>query len=219
MLYAILFLEGVITFISPCLLPMLPVYISYFAGGEGAAGQASLRTPLGFVAGFTCVFVLLGAFAGFAGSLLTRHRMLADIIAGAIVILFGLNYLGVINIKFLNAQRTGSVKITGFLSALLFGAAFSISWTPCVSAFLGSALMMASRQGTTSGGILLLLCYSMGLGLPFLLSALLINNLKSAFDFIKKHYKIINTVSGLLLVATGLLMATGLMGVWPRGIV
>ena len=100
----------------------------------------------------------------------------------------------------------------GFVSALVFGAVFAVGWTPCVGAFLGSALVLASQQGSTLRGILLLLCYSAGLGIPFLASALLIQSLKTAFDWIKRHYSIINVVSGGLLIVVGILMATGTMG-------
>ena len=100
----------------------------------------------------------------------------------------------------------------GFFSALVFGLVFSVGWTPCVGAFLGSALMLASQQGQALTGMLMLLAYSLGLGIPFVISALLIDYLKSAFDWIKRNYRIINTVCGWLLVLMGLLMATGLMG-------
>ena len=109
-------------------------------------------------------------------------------------------------------QRRARENDLGFFSCVLFGIIFSVGWTPCVGAFLGSALMLASQQGSTVVGIGMLLCYSLGLGVPFLFSAVLIEKLKTAFDWIKRHYKIINTVSGILLVAVGVLMATGLMG-------
>jgi len=216
--YALLFLEGMITFISPCLLPLLPVYISFFAAGE-TDKRKTLCNSLGFVAGFTAVFVLLGAFAGLAGSLLREYAVAVNIITGLIVIVFGLNFLGLINIGFLNnaKQNKANTKNLNFFSSALFGITFSIGWTPCVGAFLGSALMMASQRSAAGGGgfaegILMLLIYSMGLGLPFVASAVLIDRLKGAFDLIKRNYRIITIVSGSLLVLTGLLIATGLMG-------
>lgn len=215
MQYLISFLEGIITFISPCLLPLLPVYLSYFAGGtEGGGKGKSLRNALGFVAGFTLVFVLLGAFAGSIGLLLRRHTVAVNLMTGLIVVLFGLNYLGVLKIGFLNAahRKEARVKDLGFLSSMLFGMVFSIGWTPCVGAFLGSALMLASQQGSAYRGILMLLCYSLGLGIPFMASALLIDRLKSTFNWIKAHYRVINLVCGCLLVLVGILMMTGLMG-------
>lgn len=214
MQYVIAFLEGVITFISPCLLPLLPVYISYFAGGGlQKETKRAVRGALGFIAGFTLVFVALGAFAGLAGGLLRRYQTAVDIVTGAVVLLFGLSYLGVLNIPFLQGTRSEAPKaVKGFFSAVLFGVVFSIGWTPCVGAFLGSALMLASRQGSAAQGILMLTCYSLGLGVPFLLSAALIERLKTAFTWIKKHYKIINTVCGLFLIVIGILMMSGMMG-------
>ena len=206
------FLEGIITFISPCLLPLLPVYVSYFAGGNSEPKKAVWGAS-GFVLGFTAVFVTLGALAGLLGSFLNRYKMAVNIVTGAIVILFGLNYLGILKTGLLNITRSGRQgKVTGFFSAVLFGIVFSVGWTPCVGAFLGSALMLASQQGSAVQGVLMLLCYSLGLGIPFVLSALLVERLKTTFNWIKKHYKAINTVSGLFLVVIGVLMTTGLMG-------
>lgn len=211
--YIVVFLEGIITFISPCLLPMLPVYISYFAAGEDRKNK-TLTNALGFVLGFTIVFILLGAFAGTIGRFLKEHTTLFNITTGGIVILFGLNFLGVIRIGFLNKTRSGETKTKdlGFLHSVLFGMVFSISWTPCVGAFLGSALMLAAQSGSTVKGITMLLVYSLGLGIPFVLSAVLVANLKSAFDFIKKNYDIINKISGVFLIIIGILMVTGLLG-------
>ena len=213
MQYLILFLEGIITFISPCLLPMLPVYVSFFAAGE-ADKRRVLINSVGFVCGFTAVFVVLGAFAGTVGGLLAGHHTAVNIVTGLIVIVLGLNFTGLINIGFLNRTkvRDAEVKDLKFFSSTLFGIVFSISWTPCVSAFLGSALMMASRQGGMLGGVLMLLVYSLGLGVPFVISAVLIDRLKGAFDFIKRNYTRVNIISGALLIAIGVLMATGLMG-------
>jgi len=210
MQYLIAFLEGVITFVSPCLLPMLPIYVSYFAGGEGNRKKALIGS-IGFVLGFTTVFVALGALAGTLGGLLREYRVAVNIVTGSIVILFGLNFLGVLKLKiFRGSQREIVNKDMGFLSAILFGIVFSLGWTPCVGAFLGSALMLASQQGHVLEGMLMLLVYSAGLGIPFIISAVLIDKLKSAFDFIKKHYSVINIISGSLLVILGILMATGI---------
>ncbi len=213
MQYLLLFLEGIITFISPCLLPMLPIYISYFAAGESNRKKTFLNS-LGFVLGFTLVFVLLGAFAGMVGRLLREYRTGINIVTGLIVIIFGLNTLGILRIGFLNrtVRSSAHTRNLNFFSSCVFGLVFSLGWTPCVGAFLGSALLLAGQQGTTGGGVLMLLVYSLGLGLPFVASALLIDQLKSAFDTLKRHYQIITIVSGILLVIVGLLMATGLMG-------
>ena len=212
MQYVISFLEGIITFISPCLLPMLPIYISYFAGGGIRSSSRTLTNALGFVAGFTLMFTLMGALAGTVGSFLKAYQTPVNIISGLIVIFFGLHFLGVFQLRLFTGSRSGAKKDMGFFSALLFGFVFSVGWTPCVGAFLGSALMQASQQGSTLTGMLMLLCYSLGLGIPFLVSAILIDKLKTAFDWIKKHYGIINTVSGILLILIGILMAVGAMG-------
>ena len=211
--YMISFLEGIITFISPCLLPMLPIYISYFAGGRERTLKRTLTCALGFVLGFTAVFVAMGALAGTVGSFLTRYQTTVNVISGLIVIFFGLNFLGVFKLNlFRGSQRQVDTSDLNFWSSALFGLVFSVGWTPCVGAFLGSALMLASQQGSVLVGTLMLLCYSAGLGIPFLLSAVLIDRLRSAFDFIKRHYDVINKLCGCLLIVGGILMATGLLG-------
>ena len=213
MQYIIAFLEGIITFISPCLLPMLPIYISYFAGGGERTTRKTLTGALGFVAGFSVIFVILGALAGTVGSFLRSHQTVVNIVSGLIVIFFGLNFLGVFHINLFRGSRHNAIKEDmNFFSALLFGMIFSLGWTPCVGAFLGSALMLASQQGHALKGMLMLLAYSLGLGIPFILSAVLIDYLKSAFNWIKRNYKVINIVSGCLLVLIGILMATGTLG-------
>lgn len=213
MQYLIAFLEGVITFISPCLLPMLPIYISYFAGGGERSTGKTVKAALGFVTGFTVVFLLLGALAGTVGSLLREYQTAVNIVTGLIVLFFGLNYLGIFRLNLFRGSRwTVDTGNMGFFSAILFGMVFSVGWTPCVGAFLGSALMLASQQAHVVEGIVMLLSYSLGLGIPFLLSAVLIDYMKSAFDWIKQNYKIINSLSGGLLVLVGILMATGTLG-------
>lgn len=213
MQYLISFLEGIITFISPCLLPMLPVYISYFAGGGERSTRKTLTGAAGFVLGFTLLFVLMGALAGTLGSVLKVHQQLVNIISGAVVIFFGLNYLGVLQLNLFRGSRYRmESRDLGFGSAVMFGVIFSVGWTPCVGAFLGSALMLASQQGQVLTGIVMLLCYSLGLGIPFVISAVLVDRLKGAFDFIKRNYRIINLICGGLLVLVGILMTTGLLG-------
>ena len=213
MQYFISFLEGIITFISPCLLPMLPIYVSYFAGGNTKDSKKTLSSSLGFVLGFTIVFVAMGALAGTLGSFLTKYQTWVNLVSGGIVIVFGLNYMGVLKLNlFRTAGRTIQPEEMGFFSAMVFGIIFSIGWTPCVGAFLGSALMMASQQGHILEGVGMLLSYSLGLGVPFLMSAVLIDRLKSAFNWIKSHYRMINLISGGLLVLVGVLMATGFLG-------
>lgn len=211
--YLVSFLEGVITFVSPCLLPMIPIYVTYFAAGEEESSRTVLKNALGFVLGFTLVFVAMGALAGTVGSFFLQHRTVLNVVCGAVVVLFGLYFLGLIKLNLFRGPKVSMQgKRLGFPSALLFGIVFSIGWTPCVGAFLGSALLLASQQGSAVVGVAMLLCYSAGLGVPFAASALLIDRLKGAFDAIKRHYDLITKVCGWLLVAIGVLMATGLLG-------
>lgn len=216
MQYLITFLEGIITFISPCLLPMLPIYISYFAGSkEESTTKKTLINATGFVLGFTIVFVALGALAGTVGSFLKQYSTVVNIITGIVVIFFGLNFMGVFKLNiFRGIKNPMAGKDLSLFSAMLFGIIFSIGWTPCVGTFLGAALMLASQQGHILSGVILLFVYSLGLGIPFIISALLIDKLKSAFGFIKKHYTVINIVCGSLLIVVGILMMTGLMSKW-----
>lgn len=213
MQFLITFLEGIITFISPCILPMLPLYILYFAG---EAAQGKLRRTMtnagGFVLGFTAVFILLGVFAGTIGSLLIRYQTVVNLIAGAVIVLFGLHYTGLLKIGLLSRTLKPGVQVNprNFAASVLFGFIFAIGWSPCTGAFLGSAMLMAASQQSWLNGVLLLLCYSLGLGIPFLLCAALIDRLKGAFEFIKRNYLIINRICGAFLILIGILMMTGL---------
>ena len=212
MQYLISFLEGIVTFLSPCLLPMLPIYVSYFAGGGARSTGRTLACGAGFVGGFTVVFMAMGALAGTIGSFLTAHQTAVNLVSGVLVILFGLNYLGLFRWNlFHGGSRVMDTQNMTVFSAFLFGVIFSVGWTPCVGVFLGSALMLAGQQGSALVGTLMLLCYSLGLGVPFLLSAVLIDQLKGTFNFVKRNYGIINKVCGNLLFAVGVLMATGLL--------
>ena len=213
MQYFISFLEGIITFISPCLLPMLPIYISYFAGGGERDTKKTLTSALGFVLGFTTIFMAMGALAGTIGTLFKQHQTAVNLISGVIVIFFGLNFLGILKFNvFKGNNHTVQTDNMGFFSSFLFGIIFSVGWTPCVGAFLGSALMLASQQGHIFEGMMMLLAYSLGLGIPFIFSAVLIDKLKSTFNWIKKHYDIIDKISGGMLILIGILMATGMLG-------
>ena len=206
----IAFLEGIITFLSPCLLPMLPVYLSYFAGGGERTLKRTLLGSSGFVTGFTVIFVAMGALAGTVGSFLKEYQTAVNIVSGLVVIFFGLHFLGVFKFSLFSGMRKTVQKDNmGFFTAVLFGMVFSLGWTPCVGAFLGSALMLASQAGHVLLGMAMLLAYSLGLGVPFLLSAVLIDQLKGAFNWIKRNYTIINIISGSLLILVGLAMAFG----------
>ncbi len=213
MQYLLLFLEGLITFISPCLLPMIQIYISYFAGEKNGNSKIVIKNALGFSLGFTIIFVVLGAFAGSIGYFLRENSTIVNIVTGIIVIIFGINYLGIINIKMLNKTKKikFETKNLSFFKSILFGIVFSIGWTPCVGAFLGSALLVAAQGNSPLVGMSMLFVYSIGLSIPFIISAILIDKLKTAFDFIKKNYKIINIISGVILIILGILMVTGYM--------
>lgn len=213
MQYLISFLEGIITFVSPCLLPMLPVYVSYFANGENNR-KKTLCNAAAFVAGFTVVFLILGAFAGTVGAILQKYKTAVNLVTGGIVVILGLNFSGLLQIGFLNRTKKPDIRIKteNIFSTFLFGMIFSIGWTPCVGAFLGSALMLASERGTMAEGLLMLLLYSLGLGIPFLISALLLDRLKETFLFIKKNYVWINRIAGIFLIIVGISMMTGWFG-------
>ena len=213
MLYLITFLEGLISFISPCMLPMLPIYISYFAGNtadDSTEKRHTVTRSLAFVLGFTVVFTALGLFAGVIGGFLRQYQTAVNIVTGLIVILFGLSYLEVIRLPFFKGMN-GARSITSVFSAFLFGMIYSVSLTPCVGAFLGSALMMASSTGGAVQGTLLLLTYSLGLGIPFLVSAILIDKLNTVFRAIKRHYRVVNIVCGVFLIVVGIAMMFGLL--------
>lgn len=209
--YLLLFLEGIITFISPCLLPMLPIYISYFAGSSGSK-RGAFKNSLAFVAGFTTVFILLGAFATTLGGFLVRHKTVLNIISGGLIIVFGMAML--LKVDFNKIFKTNfNIKLDylnmNLFTSYIFGVVFSISWTPCVGVFLTSALAVAATQKTMLKGILMLFSYSMGLGIPFVASAVLLDKLQTAFNFIKRNYKAFNAFSGIFLVLMGLFIATG----------
>ena len=212
MQYLISFLEGIVTFISPCMLPMLPLYIMYFSAGKGK--KHTFINSCGFVIGFSIIFIALGALASTFGAFLSSHETLVNIISGGIVVLFGLNFAGFLNIPFLNRtlKAESSIIPDGFFSAILFGMVFAVGYSPCVGTFLGSALMMASQQGSVMKGITMLTCYSLGLGLPFIMCGLLLERLQGTFDFIKNNYKTINRICGLLLIIVGIFMMSGKMG-------
>ena len=210
MVYLITFLEGLISFISPCMLPMIPIYVTYFAGDVNKKNNTIINS-IAFVIGFTTIFCILGVFAGTIGGILKDHQMIVNVICGIIVIILGLNYLEFIHIKLFKGINNSNKKIAGVFSAFLFGIIFGVNLTPCIGAFLGSALMMAGASGTVLKGASLLFVYSLGLGIPIVISAILIKKLNSIFDFIKKHYKIINNICGIFLIIIGILIAFGMM--------
>jgi cytochrome c-type biogenesis protein len=214
--YLIGFIEGILTFISPCILPLLPVYFIYLAGGamEQTADRLSSKrlvtNSIGFVLGFSIVFVALGAAATSLGHFLKQNLDVFRKLSGIIMMIFGLNFMGVIKINLLNKERRINYKIKElrFINSIIFGVAFGFGWTPCVGAFLGSALIIASNSDTIGQGILLLAIYSAGLGLPFILSSIIFEKARNVFKFIQKHSRIINIVSGTVLIIAGILVYT-----------
>ena len=204
MSYWLTFLEGVVSFVSPCMLPLLPVYVAYFAADEATGRQKFVRA-LAFVCGFSVIFIVLGVFAGTLGAALASHRTAVDVVCGTMVIVFGLGYLGLFRLPFTGVKN--GRKLNGVVPAFLFGFVYSVNLTPCVGAFLGVALMQAASEGGAAKGALLLFAYSCGLGVPFVLSAVLLGKFGSTFGFIKRHYNVINPMCGGLLVLFGLWMA------------
>lgn len=211
--FLLAFLLGIMAFVTPCILPMMPIYVAYFAGGGERSAGKTLRNALGFVLGFSIVYMALGAFVGLIGQLLIQYRTVTDLVLGAIVILFGLNYMGVLKLPFFGGISAGKrgTDLT-FFSSVLFGIVFSIPGISCASGTLFSALSLTPHDSGVLMSVLKLLAYSLGMGIPILLSALLIDQLKRTFAFIKRNFKTINMISGALMILMGILMMTGLMG-------
>jgi cytochrome c-type biogenesis protein len=213
------FFAGLISFLSPCVLPLVPGYLSYIsgvssdqmrAGADAETRRRVLFNAVGFVLGFSIIFILLGASATALGQLLLTRLDLLSKIAGVIIIVFGLHTMGVLRIKWLYMEKRVQLnaKPLGALGAVLVGMAFGFGWTPCIGPILASILAVAATQETMGQGISLLSVYSLGLGVPFLLAGLAINQFFSVFDRIKRHMRVIEVLSGLLLIAVGLLMIT-----------
>ena len=218
------FVAGVLSFISPCVLPLIPGYLSYISGltldemqgtGDtamsfGEARRRVLAASIFFILGFSFVFICFGAAASVLGQyMLERQRLLAKI-AAVIVILFGLHTMGVLRIGWLYSEKRVQVerKPTTLFGAFFVGLAFAFGWTPCIGPILGGILAIAGTQQTVGQGVQLLAVYSAGLGLPFLLTAVAINQFFTVFKRIRKHYHLIEIVSGLLLVLIGVLIFT-----------
>lgn len=213
--YLITFIEGVASFISPCILPVIPIYISYFAT-ESKSMKKAITNSLGFVSGFSIIFVLLGVFASTFGKFIHEYADYVNIIFGIFLIIIGLNYIGILFIKFLNKTKNANheKKNLTFITSVLFGIIFSLSWTPCVGAFLSSALILATTTGSIIKGATLLLIYSLGLAIPFIVTTLFLEKMKSTFDFIKKHYNIISKISGSILLLSGIwYIINGVIGI------
>lgn len=206
--YILTFLEGIASFISPCLLPMVPIYISYFIGEDDNNSKKAILNSVGFVLGFTTIFLILSIFASQLGIVLSSNIRYIKIFFEIVIILLGLNYMGLLKIGFLNKSNIKKMdtKNFNFFKAILFGILFSISWTPCIGTFLSSALLLIAKEQDIFKGIIMMLLYSIGLGIPFIISAILIEKLKNVFDFIKKHYDVIKRISGVILIIAGIYM-------------
>ena len=214
--YVLVFLEGILTFISPCILPLLPVYFFYLAGASGndtVNRGKLLRNAIGFVIGFTIVFVLLGATATALGSFMKVYIDIFRRISGILMIVFGLNFMGILKLNFLNFEKRMdySFKELRFFNSIVFGIVFGFGWTPCVGAFLGSALLMAGNSETIVQGTLLLFIYSAGLGVPFILASIAFDSIKNTFKQMQKYNSIISIISGMVLILAGILIFTNNM--------
>ncbi len=213
--YMMVFIEGILTFISPCILPMLPIYFVYLAGNVAHDNAERKRklviNAIAFVLGFTIVFTLLGASATAIGNLLEKFREQLEIISGIIIIIFGLNFIGLIKINIFNREKRFKLNTTdmGVFSSILLGMVFSFGWTPCAGPFLASVLLVASVSKTVGEGIILLIVYSMGLGIPFLLTAILFEKLEGIFQKLTKYQRIIKIISGFVLIIMGILIMSG----------
>lgn len=206
--YVFTFLEGIASFISPCLLPMLPIYISYFVGKDDKKTSKAILNSIGFVLGFTIVFLVLSIFASTLGRLISGSIKYIKIAFGIIIILLGLNYMQILKLNFLNRTKRfkTDTQNLNFFKSIIFGILFSISWTPCIGTFLSSALLLIAKQQNVIEGITLMLVYSVGLGIPFIISAVLIEKLKEMFNFIKRNYDKVKIISGLILIVMGIYM-------------
>jgi cytochrome c-type biogenesis protein len=215
------FLAGVVSFVSPCVLPLVPAYLSFMTGvsldrmrAEGHQGALLWRTglySLAFVLGFSLVFVLLGASAFLLGQLLLQHMELLSKVGGVIIVLFGLHFMGVFRIRWLNldARFHRSIAPTSPVSAFLIGLTFAFGWTPCVGPILAAILALAGGQESVWHGVGLLSAYSAGLGVPFVLSGLMINRFLAFSRGMRQHMHRVEMTAGLMLVGVGLLIFFG----------
>lgn len=207
--YFTTFLWGLASFLSPCMLPMMPLYLSYFSKEQGKEGKAFLLS-VSFVLGFTAVFCVLGLFIGSLGALFFNFHEVVEMIGGIIIILLGLNALGLFHFPH-GKERHNCPEIAGLASSFLFGVVFSASHIPCVGAFLGTALATAGVSGSICKSVLMLGSYSLGMGVPFLICAVMIEKLEPFIQKVKKNHHGISAFCGGLLILLGILMASGLL--------
>lgn len=219
------FAGGLVSFVSPCVLPIVPGYLSFISGVNVAQLKGTepprglvkrvFVTSLAFVAGFSTVFVALGAAATLVGYMLQQYKRELGMVGGVVVIVLGLHMAGILRIPWLLYEKRAEVrtKPLGLLGAYVVGLAFGFGWTPCIGPILGAILLYASQQDTVTKGVVLLSFYSAGLGIPFIVSGLAINRFFRASSRIKRHMRMVEYVSGGLLVAVGLLLLTDRLAV------
>lgn len=225
--FVVAFGAGVISFLSPCVLPLVPSYLSMMSGvglsgplAAGPAGEAARRarlvwSTLLFVAGFSVVFALLEATASAASEPLRAHKLVLDDVAGALIIAMGLVLAGAVRSPWLQHERRFAVKPSalGPWAAPVMGMTFAFGWTPCITPALAAVLGLASSEGTLARGELMLIAYSLGLGVPFVITGLAFGRLSGALSFARRHSRVVSAISGLLLAALGVLILTGEVGV------
>ncbi|RJQ56507.1 MAG: cytochrome c biogenesis protein CcdA [Nitrospiraceae bacterium] len=213
------FLGGVLSFLSPCVLPLIPSYVSYITGisfEDFKSGDRALIRRLtivnssAFVAGFSTIFILLGISSSFIGSFFSYYYDQLRIIGGIIIIIFGLYVMGALKLNFLASDRRVHLKSKprGVLGSLVVGLTFGAGWTPCIGPILGSILVIAGTSGSAMYGFKLLLVYSLGLAIPFITTSLIINTFLSHFSVIQKYMRLIMILSGLLLISFGIVLLT-----------
>lgn len=209
----IVFIEGIVSFLSPCFLPLIPIYIGYLSGE--AAGEKKkwnvIENSIFFILGFTIVFILLGATASSIGHFLLVYRKILNKILGILVVIMGLFYMDVLKLNFLNMEKRFSyeVKKTGFIGSFLLGFAVGFGWTPCIGPILASVLALAASKTSVVHGIYLLFIYSMGIAIPFLITAIIIEGASLKIRRILSYTKVIKIVTGIVMIATGILLYTG----------
>ena len=211
-------IAGLLSFLSPCVLPLIPSYITYITGLSFADLQAEHPThkvrkqtiihSLLFISGFTCVFVLLGASATLVGGFMQEHMILIRRVGGVLIVLFGIHLTGLVPIQLLLGEKRMTIhnKPAGYAGSFFVGVAFSAGWTPCIGPILASILMVAATEETLLHGIILLLAYSMGLAIPFFLSALAMHRFLVTFNRFKKYIRLFEIATGLFLIVIGIMV-------------
>ncbi len=222
------FVAGILSFLSPCVLPLIPSFITYITGLSFAdlqtehptheVRQQTIIHTLLFISGFTVVFVLLGASATFIGGLLQEHMTAIRRIGGLLIVLFGVHLTGLIPIKFLLGEKRIALhrKPVGYVGSFFVGLAFAAGWTPCIGPILASILMVAAAEATVAHGIALLLTYSMGLAIPFFLAALAMHHFLVVFNRFKKYIRVFEIITGVFLVIVGVMVFTNYLTVMSR---